>query len=353
MKETEFFEASVIEGLESIAQQELHHRFGSQAHLLRSPEAGSGVLQFTYGGSPRNLLQLKTVVSLFWARTFAVPRPRALMGHQNFQLLLVQIDQVRKLSPKNAYRTVYLAAAGSESSVMQRLVEEIARETGLAVSYEEGDLLIRLRRPLDGSDGWDALVRMTPRPLSVRSWRVCDYKGALNAAAAHGLALLTQPRPEDVFLNIACGSGSILIERANIMPVRLAIGCDTSPEALDCARANVAASGKAARIRLAPWDARSLPLADGSVDVICSDLPFGHYIGTHQENVDLYPQILNEAARVAGPDARCVLLTHEVRLMTNLLENSADWSVQDVLTLTLNGLHPRVFIIKRRHRTTQ
>ncbi len=231
---------------------------------------------------------------------------------------------------------------------MQRLIDDIAQQTGLAVASDEGDLLIRLRRPLDGSEGWDVLVRMTPRPLSVRSWRVCDYKGALNAAAAHGLALLTQPRPEDVFLNIACGSGSILIERAGIMPVRLAIGCDTSPEALDCARANVAASGKSARIQLAPWDARSLPLADGSASVICSDLPFGHYIGTHQENVDLYPLILRESARVAGPDARCVFLTHEVRLMTALLETSADWSVQDMLTLTLNGLHPRVFILRRR-----
>ena len=85
MKETAFFEAAVVEGLESVAQQELQHRFGSQARLLHPPGSGSGVLQFTYSGSPRNLLQLKTVVSLFWVRTFAAPRPRALLGHQNFQ----------------------------------------------------------------------------------------------------------------------------------------------------------------------------------------------------------------------------------------------------------------------------
>lgn len=353
MNSSPFYEASVTEGLETVAYDEIRHRFGAQAKLLHPVDRWPGTLQFTYQGSPINLLQLKTVLSLFLVQPFPVPRPRALLGHQHFTLLMERIDWVRKLSPKKAYQSVYLAAAGSETSVMRRFLAEVAQHTRLQPAGDEGDLLIRLRRPLDKSEGWEALIRMTNRPLSTRAWRVCDYKGALNAAVAHAMVQLTHPDPQDVFLNLACGSGSILIELAGSRRVKLAVGCDINEKALDCARANAAAAlrqpgGLRSGITLAQWDATRLPLPDRSVDVLCSDLPFGHHVSTHQDNVALYPQVLKEAARVAKPGARAALLTHEVRLMTALLEDSADWAVEEVLALTLNGLHPRLYLLNRR-----
>lgn len=349
MEVNTFFEASVNEGLEQICYHEMHHRFGSQVRLLHAPDRYPGTLQFTFRGHPTKLLQLKTILSLFQVHQIPVPRPKALLGHQNFQYLLSQIQTIRSFVPRGSYKTVYLAAAGSESSVMKRFLEEVAKNTGLQAARDEGDLLIRLRRPLDKPEkGWDVMLRLTPRPLSTRDWRVCDYKGALNAATAHALALISKPSPEDVFLNIACGSGSILIERAGLIPVKLAIGCDINEEALHCARENVRASRLTGRVYLAPWDARALPLPDGSVDVIASDLPFGHYVGTHQENLALYPEVLAEAARVLNPKGRCVFLTHEVRLMQSLLQNSAVWQTEQVVTLTLNGLHPRIFVLNKK-----
>jgi len=343
-----FYEASIVDGLEEAAFSELKHRFGGQARLLHEIGRFPGALQFNFDGNPARLLQLKTVLSLFLVQPFPVPRPRALMGHQHFTLLMKQIEAIRKLSPKNAYKTVYLAAAGAESKVMTRFLEEVAQAARLEPAYDEGDLLIRLRRPLDGGDRWEALIRLTPRPLSTRNWRVCDYKGALNAAVAHAIAQMTLPDPEDIFLNVACGSGSLLIERASHIPLKLGIGCDTNTEALECAQANLAASQRTGRILLAPWDATALPLADGSVDVVCSDLPFGHYVGTHQENLTLYPRLLDEAARVAKVGARGLFLTHEVRLMSDLLAESQPWETVQVITLALAGLHPRIYILRRR-----
>lgn len=46
------------------------------------------------------------------------------------------------------------------------------------------------------------------------------------------------------------------------------------------------------RVCLARWDARRLPLGDGSVDGIIVDLPFGKRIGSVVENRRLYPQLL-------------------------------------------------------------
>jgi 23S rRNA G2445 N2-methylase RlmL len=342
-----FFEASVVEGLETIAAQELHHRFADQVRLFYPAGQQPGVLQFAFGGEPRNLLALKTVLSLFWVMRYPIPRPRALLGHQALHQLFDRTAEIRRFWPKTAFMTFHLAAAGAESKTMERIAAEIAAYHKLEVTRDEGDLLVRLRRPLDGSPGWEAALRMSPRPLSVRSWRVCDREGALNAAVAQAMVQLTRPRPDDVFLNICCGSGTLLIERATAAPLRGGIGCDNDPAALECARANLDASRQSPRVHLEAWDARALPLPAASIDVICADLPFGHDVGSHRENLALYPLLLQEAARAARPKARCALLSHEVRLMSDLLTASQEWATEQVFQLSLGGLHPKLFILSR------
>ncbi|NTW98147.1 MAG: methyltransferase domain-containing protein, partial [Oscillochloris sp.] len=215
------------------------------------------------------------------------------------------------------------------------------------VGAEDGDLLLRLRRAA-GGEGWELLVRLSPRPLATRPWRVCNREGALNGAVAHAMALLTAPGPDDRFLNIGCGSGSLLIERLLLGPARRAIGCDIDPSALGCSKANLAAAGLTARCELHHWDATRLPLHDSSVDAICADLPFGHLVGSHSENLKLYPALLAEAARVARPGAHCVLLSHEVNLMDRLLDRRSEWSLHSAIRINLGGLHPRIYVLERR-----
>jgi 23S rRNA G2445 N2-methylase RlmL len=90
-----------------------------------------------------------------------------------------------------------------------------------------------------------------------------------------------------------------------------------------------------------------LPFADGCCDALCADLPFGHLVGSHEENVVLYPAMLREAARVARRGASLVVITHEVRLMTAVLAKIEEWRVETVLRVTLGGLHPRIFLLRR------
>lgn len=352
MKYKSFYEASVPQGLEESAWAEINQKSGGRAKLIEPIQDDSGVLAFTYGDNPGNLLRLKSVLSLFSGQRFDVPRPKALLGHENFQNMLEQIEAVIKLASRGlptpgAYHSLYVAAAGSDSSVMQRLAEDIAAHFKLRIVRDEGDLLVRFRRSRGGEEGWEVLVRMTPRPLSVRRWRTCDYEGALNAAVAHVMARFTRPAPEDVFLNIACGSGTLLIERAAVDTARELVGCDPNPQALTCAQANIQAAGYEQRIQVYPWDARSLPLAEASVDVVCADLPFGHDVGSHEENLILYPQLLKEAARVARPGARAVFITHEIRLMETVLNISTDWETQDIYPIAINGLNPRIYVLNR------
>jgi 23S rRNA G2445 N2-methylase RlmL len=305
-----------------------------------------GALPFSYAGQWAQLQRLNTVLAVFLVQRFGVPRPRALLGEEHLRMVQAQTERVRSRFPAGTFQNFYLSAAGSDSAVMQRLKEELARRTNLQPGAEEGDLLLRLRPAADGS-GWELLLRTTPRPLATRAWRVCNMEGALNASVAHAMALLTRPQPNDIYLNLGCGSGTLLIERLAAGPARRAIGCDTSQAALACAEENVAAAGLAGKAELQPWDMGALPLPDGSVDALTVDLPFGNLVGSHHQNMALYPRMLAEAGRVARPDARFVIITHEMRLMEQLLPQFPMWQLETTLPINLSGLHPRIFLLRR------
>jgi SAM-dependent methyltransferase len=166
---------------------------------------------------------------------------------------------------------------------------------------------------------------------------------------------LAAPAPGERYLNLACGSGTLLVERLALGPVRWALGCDLDAQVLACARANLAAADLIGRARLIQADAGRLPLPDAACDAITADLPFGQLVGSHAENEQLYPRLLAEATRVAAPGARLVLITHEIRLLDRLLAEpalAAAWRRAETIRVTLpfgaGGLNQRIFVLHRR-----
>ena len=338
-------EADILEGLEPIGRAELREHLGTA--VVVDEQADSGKIAFSYSGDLRKLLDLHSPVAVYLVQPFAVPRPRALLGHQHLTALLGNIATIRSLFPPNSFRTLRLSAAGQDSAVMQRLKDELAHNSGLEVSGDEADLLIRLRRSRTGQD-WEALLRLSPRPLATRPWRVCNMPGALNATLAYAMVRLSEPRSTDRLVNLACGSGTLLIERLALGPLGVALGCDTNSAALECARDNLCAAGYEQLVQLEAWDAVSMPLDDDSCNVICADLPFGQLVGSHRENEALYPRILAEATRIAARGARMVLLTHEVRLFERVAaEYRARWRVDKVLPVRAGGMTPRIYVLRR------
>lgn len=338
-------EADVLEGLEDFAADELIERLGARVRL---GDVRPGAVAFTYQGDLGALLGLRSVLAAYLVLHFDVPRPKALLGHQHFERLLGAVALVRGLHAPGAFGTLRLSAAGEDSSVLVRLKDELAARAGLALADDEGDLLVRLRRAR-GAGGWECLLRLSPRPLATRAWRVCNMPGAPNATLAHAMMQLSEPAADDVVLNLACGSGTLLVERLALGPARAALGCDTDPQALACAQANLAAAGYAGRARLERWDATALPLPNASASMICADLPFGQIVGSHRENELLYPRIVAEAARVAAPGARLVLLTHEVRLLERVAAAYAHaWEHVATLAVRSSGMTPRIFAFLRR-----
>jgi tRNA (guanine6-N2)-methyltransferase len=343
------YEVTVVRGLEPIAYQELRQRLGKHLRLVRSAEdeVGSGALQFAFRGNPTRLLQLNTISNAFALCAYDIPRPKALCDQQNFTNLVQRIQSVMSLYPRRSFQNFGISAAGADSDVMQRLARMLRKGLGIPSVTEEIDMLLRIRPSRLNDQGWEVLIRMSPRPLSVRSWRVADMPGALFAPVANCMVRMTQPKSSDRFLNIACGSGTLLIERLIDGPARRAIGCDISTDALAFARENMTAAQTQNVVELHQWDARSLNLPDASIDAICTDLPYGIAVGSHEDNVTLYPALLNEAARVAKPGTRLTLITQETRLISEAVTASASWRQLDEIKISLRGMHPRIFLLER------
>lgn len=341
------YEAEVAPGLESVTSQEIQ----TTQRRVSDLEITNGAVRFRHPADFQPLSSLRTVNALYRVLTFDVPRPKALLGHQHFQRMVQTATEILQTYPKGTFQTLSIDAAGSDSSVMQRVRNELADAVSLTPSADRGDLVIRIRPTADRT-GWEALLRLSPRPLATRDWRVANFEGALNAAVAHAMIRLTNPSDSDGFLNLCAGSGTLLIERAAAGPATLIAGCDIAAPPLELARLNIDAAQAVSRISLFQADAGQLPLDSSSIDTIAVDLPFGQLVGSHQQNRQLYPAVLREIRRVLRPDSTATIITHEIRLFESLLNSEGrqsphSLSLQKVYKITLNGLHPRIYILRK------
>ncbi len=341
------FEAEVLPGLKPFAEAELAERFDEAVVVLPVTEADS--LAFSGQVHRADLLALRTVVAVYDVLHFDIPRPKALLGDQHFRRLTGAIDRVRGLNPSGSFSSFRFNAAGRQSTVFDRLRDAVAGYTHLDPEPEEADLLIRVRPALLHPTSWEVLVRLTPRPLAARAWRVCDFEGAINASIAAAMVALTTPTASDRVLNLACGSATLLIERAAAGAAASLTGVDNNRAALECARQNIAAAGCEADIELIQGDITALDVPDAAYDVLLSDLPWGSLVGSAGENRRLYPAALDEAARVTRPGGQLALITHEIRLMDSLLPRfSGEWDLHSRRQVYQGGLHPHIYHLIRR-----
>ena len=329
----------MLPGLEPFARDELKRVAGVQ-----QVDVGKGLVGFRFVGDAAKLSALRTVVAVYKVLNFAVPRPKALLGHEHLSRLAAAAAELRE---QEAFSSFRLSAAGSDSAVYTRLTELLVQATGLPHVSDEGELLIRVRRARGenrGGEGWEVLLRLTPRPLSARSWRVCNLVGGLNAGVAAAMLTLAAVKPGDCVFNPMCGSGTLLVEQGlELQPARL-LGCDLDPAALACSAQNVQAAGLE-DIDLFDADAADTGLEAGSVDVIVTDPPWGDALGSHRRNAELYPALLTEMARIAAPGARFVVLTHELKLFERVLRAQRVWRVTEQVGVFHGGHYPHLYLL--------
>lgn len=337
-------EAEVAEGLEELAASEIRQRFNKSARI---EAVIRGAVSFYFTKDLRQLLDLRLAQAIYTVCRFPIPRPKALLGDQNLRIVKNQITNTLRLHSPATFHSFHLSAAGFDSTVMQRIRQEINSFAGLNEETTQGDLVMRVRPSPIHKGTWETLVRISPRPLATRSWRVCNYEGALNATVAHAMVILSKPTTKDRYINLGSGSGSLLIERLLWGGAKLAVGVEHDPAAIHCAKQNIAAAQLNTHICLLQGTIEQLAFAANSFDVLTADLPFGQLVGSHEDNKRLYPQLLKEASHIARQNARFVVITHEIQLMERILREQTAWSINQVLRVTLRGLHPRIYVLHR------
>ncbi len=356
------FELAVAPGLADLALNELR----ALARRARLPALETtprdDAIAVAWPGDPVELHALRTVQSVARVWRFDVPRPKALLDNTAVRTLVDGLRTVVESARPARFEGLRLSAAGSGSAVMRRLAEALAAGVGLPLRDDDGDLVVRVRRGADGA--WEVLARTTPRPLSVRAWRVCDRPGGIDAALAAALVRLAGVRAGDRVANPMLGGGTLLIERALAGPAACLHGVDTDLAALACAERNAAAAGVAERMVLAPGDA-TLSLdptagvdaaADGAAvdggprrryDLVLVDPPWGDAVGDHVANATLYETLLRVAAAQTVTAGHLLLITHEVRLAERLLGDHPAWGVRHARRVWQGGHRPLCVVLER------
>ena len=349
------YEVEFVHGLERFVSAELGRVLGGRRFAL-SPGGAEGRLSLSYGGRAERLMNLGCAVAVHAVERFDAPRPRALLGHQNLNRLADSAKRVMGLHPAGAFRTMRISAAGSGSATIRRLRGELSSALGLEDAGDSAaHLVLALRRSADGG-GWDALIRLTPTALSARRWRVRNRSDALNATVARAMASLSGRRGSGRFVNLCCGSGTLMIERANAGRFERVVGVDSDANALDCARENIAAAGLGGDADAVLGDARNAPLKSASFDAATADLPFGMATGVDGDGGDylpaLYAGILREAARLVVGGGTFAIITTRRRLFADALSaNAQEWRQSAEFPLRLSHsrgyITPSVYLLRR------
>jgi tRNA (guanine6-N2)-methyltransferase len=334
-KKQDQLELEFLPGLESFVTAELKS-FG----VHTASQTNKETLRFDYKGDVKRLFSLRRAVAVYQVLEFSVPRPKALLGDEHLRRLIQTIEEVRALHPNKVFTSFRLSAAGSDSPVFQRLAEVLSGRLNLPFDAKDGNLLFVVRPSVNG---WEVAMRLTPRPLSARGWRVCNLEGGLNATLAVVINDLADVKATDRYLNAMCGSGTLLIELPKAARV---VGVDLSERALECATQNITASGKT-DMELLRTDTTVLPFSDNSFEVVTADVPWGDAVGTHAGNARLYPAFLREMARVTTALARLVVLTHELKLFEKVVTESV-WKVKSQQRVFHGGHYPNIYVLNKK-----
>lgn len=166
---------------------------------------------------------------------------------------------------------------------------------------------------------------------------------------AAGLLRLAKLAPGLTLLD-PCGGVGTMPVLDGLLRGGSAISVDNHGDSVRLAQRNVASHGLADRVQVLEASATSLPVEDGSIDRVVSDLPFGKRIGSNELNRTLYPAILREVERVLTPDGRCVLLSDDKRVFVESVAKARGLKIAGERVIRYNGVTPSAYIVRRSRR---
>ena len=216
-----------------------------------------------------------------------------------------------------------------------------------AVDLEDYDVEVRVDVH---NDRCLVSVQHTHEALSRRQLDGYQPRAALKANVAYALLRLAHlDSAPGVLLDPFCGSGTILLEAADLWPDVQGYGNDWDDDAVAGARANIERAGYADRLTVRNGDVWYLAerFEDVSADLIVTNPPYGVRIGSSMDFRPFYRRILEQFHEVLAPGGRAVLLVLRQGPFNKALQETDLFDVRHVRVIETGGLYPRVFVLER------
>ena len=341
-----------VPGIEPVTRRELE----ASLEGVRRFDAAPGRLVFDYSHSPSDLLRLGTAEDVFAliadgaidSSRRGLRQAQALVRRSPLlrQALKARRAVTRRPPRRRTFRVVAQRNAGESAYRRVDLQREVSKALASALPawrYVDENAECEFWVLQDRSKLLCG-IRLSDRSMRHRDYKKANVPASLRPVVARAMVMMSEPDPRDVFLDPMCGAGTIPIERGRDSPYRYLLGGDIDRTAVAATRANVGPRYKP--ISIMRWDARRLPLPAGSVHKIVCNLPFGRKSKGFDEP-SLYSAFLDEVSRVLKPSGKAVLLTSREQLLSTLLREQTQLTLDAMRRIRVLGRGATIFKIRR------
>lgn len=222
------------------------------------------------------------------------------------QSAIIALAKSLRLAPEGSFavrvRKIFGNQADSSQVELERVVGRCIRGT---VNLENPQVEYRVVLSENHCCIGQAIYHKDPSQYAARrpGNRPFFHPGVMMPGFARALVNLSGVMPGESLVDPFCGTGGILIEAALIGAVPA--GCDVDEMMVRGSGLNCPDS-----LRVLS-DARALPIRNGIVDAVVTDLPYGQSVIIHTDTMDgLYRASLQEIERILKPGHYAVVVTH-------------------------------------------
>ncbi len=260
---------------------------------------------------------LKTVSRVYLVHRNEKFNPPFISNHKSILSNLINI--VVSKNEARAFKSFKINCAGSDTKEILEIKDYIVSELKFE-EKDEADLKIYIAK-IDGA--WEVGLQITPRPFSLREYKVRNMSGAMDPTIAYSLNYLCGLENYKTYLNIFSGSATLMIEAGlNYENLEKIMGFDNNKEYLSLSIQNIKKAGLIKKLSVKELNIFDRPDL-GKFDVITSDLPFGMIISKGEDLESLYKTFIEYCEASLNQGGKLGVYTSEFKLFEKLVANSS------------------------------
>lgn len=269
-----------------------------------------------------------------WAKTVSAAAVKPFTG---------LLDGCLSGDPPYQYRIEIRGVLHTERGPLAHAVAVALDESGLTLNSPSA-YDAELRLSVSGRYTYIAAKLYTPADNRF-DYRKEALPASINPVTAAAMLRFALPylKKDARVVDPCCGSGTLLIERAKLLPAGELVGVDISPDAVSIARTNVKASG--AKIEIVGGDLLKFRPRT-PFDELIANLPFGSRVGTHDANAELYKGLMERLSELLTPEGIAILYTTQ-RAPLLRLASANGYAVVAEQRLEAGGLKPWAILLKK------